>query len=103
MPPVGGRARRRDNSVLAVAVQLARDNTHAPLLKRVAVVSAPVVDQNKEPIAERFNLNVSKALMDAKTLAARYHVGVLSGGGAPFRFVSGGEMAKALSAIRKRK
>ena len=40
---------------------------------------------------------------DAKTLAARYHVGVLSGGGAPFRFVSGGEMAKALSAIRKRK
>ena len=44
---------------------------HAPNLRRVAVVSAPVVDEKKKPIAERLNVNVSKALEGAKALAAK--------------------------------
>ena len=43
--------------------------THAPLLNRVAVVSAPVVDKEGKPIAQRLNENVSKALENAKALA----------------------------------
>ena len=43
--------------------------THAPDLSRVAVVSAPVVDKEGKPIAERLNENVSQALEGAKALA----------------------------------
>ena len=43
--------------------------THAPNLKRVAVVSAPVVDKEEKPIAQELNENVSKALEGAKALA----------------------------------
>ena len=43
--------------------------THAPDLNRVAVVSAPVVDKEGKPIAQRLNENVSHALEGAKALA----------------------------------
>ena len=48
-----------------------RDYTHAPYLNRVAVVSAPVVDEEDKPIAGRLNENVSQALKDAKAIAER--------------------------------
>ena len=44
-------------------------HTHAPNLQRVAVVSAPVVDKEGEPIAQKLNENVIKALESAKALA----------------------------------
>ena len=43
--------------------------THAPDLNRVAVVSAPVVDKEEKPIAQRLNENVSQALEGAKAIA----------------------------------
>ena len=43
--------------------------THAPNLRRVAVVSAPVVDKEGKPIAQKLNENVSQALENAKALA----------------------------------
>ena len=43
--------------------------THAPNLRRVAVVSAPVVDKEGEPIAQKLNENVSQALENAKGIA----------------------------------
>ena len=43
--------------------------THAPNLQRVAVVSAPVVDKEEKPIAQKLNENVSQALESAKALA----------------------------------
>ena len=43
--------------------------THAPDLNRVAVVSAPVVDEEEKPIAQRLNENVSQALENAKAVA----------------------------------
>ena len=46
-------------------------NTHAPNLRRVAVVSAPVVDKEGEPIAQKLNENVSQALEGAKAIAAK--------------------------------
>ena len=46
-------------------------NSHAPNLRRCAVVSAPVTDQAGEPIAARLNKNVGEALESAKELAAR--------------------------------
>jgi len=48
-----------------------KDYTHAPNLRRSAVVSAPVTDQAGEPIAARLNKNVGDALAAAKELAAR--------------------------------
>ena len=48
-----------------------KDFTHAPNLKRCAVVSAPEKDQAGEPIAARLNQNVGDALAAAKELAAR--------------------------------
>ena len=46
-----------------------KDKTHAPNLRRVAVVSAPVVDKEGKPIAQKLNENVSQALENAKALA----------------------------------
>ena len=46
-----------------------KDLTHAPDLRRVAVVSAPVVDKEEKPIAQKLNENVSQALEGAKALA----------------------------------
>ena len=46
-------------------------NTHAPMLKRCAVVSAPERDIANEPIAARLNKNVGDALATAKELAAK--------------------------------
>ena len=43
--------------------------THAPNLQRVAVVSAPVVDKEGKPIAQKLNENVSQALEGAKAIA----------------------------------
>jgi len=48
-----------------------KDKTHAPNLKRCAVVSAPERDIAGEPIAARLNQNVGDALAAAKELAAR--------------------------------
>ena len=48
-----------------------KDYTHAPNLKRCAVVSAPVTDEAKKPIAERLNTNVGDALARAKEEAAK--------------------------------
>ena len=45
--------------------------THAPMLQRCAVVSAPERDIAGEPIAARLNKNVGDALESAKELAAR--------------------------------
>ena len=42
---------------------------HAPNLRRVAIVSAPVKDKEGKPIAQKLNENVSQALEDAKALA----------------------------------
>ena len=46
-------------------------NTHAPNLRRVAVVSAPVVDKEGKPIAQKLNENVSQALEGAKGIAEK--------------------------------
>ena len=47
-----------------------KNYTHAPNLRRCAVVSAPVTDQAGEPIAARLNKNVGDALEMAKEHAA---------------------------------
>ena len=44
-------------------------HTHAPNLRRVAVVSAPVKDKEGKPIAQKLNENVSQALEGAKAIA----------------------------------
>jgi len=48
-----------------------KDKTHAPNLKRCAVVSAPERDIAGEPIAARLNQNVGDALAAAKEKAAK--------------------------------
>ena len=58
-----------DPAMLQTGFRPDKEYMHAPNLQRVAVVSAPVKDQEEKPIVERLNENVSQALKNAKGIA----------------------------------
>ena len=76
------------NGFLAV-----KDATHAPNLRRCAVVSAPERDIAGEPIAARLNQNVGDALAAAKEKAAKWRFLP-----APGDFANEGEWSAAFTA-----